>query len=212
MRQRLTIFFVILLASSLHAQTAPAAGTQIKCTIQSAPTASPALAAYAAGDWPTAESLYSAQIAAAPAAGYAGVVAAQLQANRLPQALASAQAAVAAMPKAAFAQSLLGDVSLRSGQLPAASAAYKQALHARSLLCSRTSRLGSHLRSHRSRSVSGKGAGSRSQAFFGSGDHSRVRHRTAAGATQPRAACLSVPASSTSARPGPLAHNASGAA
>ena len=89
---------------------------------------SDATAALAAGDTAKAEALYTAQLASAPAPAYAGLVRAQIQAGEVPQALATAKAAVAALPSSALAQATLGDASLRSGQLPQASDAYKAAL------------------------------------------------------------------------------------
>ncbi len=132
---RLTILPLLvsaLFSPFLHAQAvqpaAPAA-TQLHCSIQPAPAASDARTALVGGDFAKAEVLYSAQISASPtAASYAGLVRVQLQANKLPEAMATAQAAATALPTSALAQDLLGDVYLRSGQFAQAADTYKKAL------------------------------------------------------------------------------------
>ena len=128
---RVALPLLSMLVPACHAQDKPAiplAAGQIHCSTQPAPAASDALSAFVAGDWVRAENLYTAQLASSPATAYAGLTRVQLQTNHLPQALASAQAALAALPTSALAQSLVGDAYLRAGQLPQAGEAYKMAL------------------------------------------------------------------------------------
>jgi tetratricopeptide (TPR) repeat protein len=85
--------------------------------------------AFAAGDFMGAEKLFSSQLAgASDTTNYVGLVRAQLEQNKLADALASAQRAVAAFPKSADSLALMGDVMLRSGQVPEASEAYTKAI------------------------------------------------------------------------------------
>ena len=86
--------------------------------------------ALATGDSAHAEALFTAQLTTAPnAANFSGLVHAQLDQDKLPEALASAQHAVDTLGNNAAAQALLGDAFLRSGQITEASGAYQKALN-----------------------------------------------------------------------------------
>lgn len=109
---------------ALAAQTPQA--NAVHCSIQAAAPLTDADRAYIAGDFGKAETLYSAQLSGPAAiANYSGAVRAQLAQNKLAEALATAQHAATAIPPAA-AQSLLGDVLLRSGKVPEAGEAFNK--------------------------------------------------------------------------------------
>ena len=115
--------FCLLTFASAAQGTKPA-----RCSAQPPQPPTDASRAYAAGDATRAESLYKAQLATIgtyPA--FAGLVAAQLQQNNLPEALTTAQHAASALPTSAEAQALVGDVYFRSGQIAEASEAYTRA-------------------------------------------------------------------------------------
>lgn len=122
---RTSIVFLLLCSPlPVLAQTAPA----LQCTIAPA-RASEADRAFAAGNPVSAEQLFTTQLATAPTpANYAGLVTAQLDQNHLPEALATAQRAAAALPASADAQALVGHALARAGQVPEAFAAYTRAL------------------------------------------------------------------------------------
>lgn len=102
---------------------------QVHCSIEKPTAITDADRAYAGGDAAAAETLYAAQVAASPAtASYAGLVRAQLEQNKLTEALASAQKAASAAPASAEAESLVGDALLRSGMIGEALTAYRKAL------------------------------------------------------------------------------------
>jgi Flp pilus assembly protein TadD len=115
------------IACSLSAQTPQPGG--LRCMVQPMPVPTDADRAFSSGDAKRAESLYAAQLAgSATLANYAGVVRIQLDQSKLREALATAQDAVAANPTSAAAHSLVGDVLLRSGHIPDATAAFSKAL------------------------------------------------------------------------------------
>jgi predicted Zn-dependent protease len=92
-----------------------AADGKVHCTIQAPPAPGEALAALVSGNADRAETLYAAQVSSSPSpAAYAGLARAQLAANKLPQSLSTAKAALAATPTSAEVQALTGDVLLRS--------------------------------------------------------------------------------------------------
>lgn len=124
----LPLYLCCALAPLGCAAQAPASNA-VHCAIQPARAATEADRAFAAGDWARAEGLYAAQLAGpAAAANYAGVVKSQLEQNKLTEALATAQRDATALPASADAQALVGDVLLRSGQIPEAGTAYTKAV------------------------------------------------------------------------------------
>ena len=130
MKRASTLFLSALTFSALPALCQAPAGQSLTCSVRPPAPASDASRAFNAGDFANAQTLYAASIAAKPSVlDYEGLVHSQLEANQLPEALASANAAIAALPaSAADMQALLGDVLLRSGKIPEASAAYTKAL------------------------------------------------------------------------------------
>ena len=126
----------IAVAPSVHAITGASGQatantpTQTTCPVQSRPAVTPADRALASGNLSSAQSLFSLQTASAPTlSNYSGLVRSELEANRLPEALATAQLAAAALPRSGDAESLIGDALLRASQITEASAAYDQAIH-----------------------------------------------------------------------------------
>lgn len=114
----------------------PALAQSGPVTCKSTPTTkTEADAAYIAERFPEAERLFAQQVSTAPTeAAWSGLVHTQIQRNEVADALASANRAVAALPKSAQAHVLVGDAELRAGHLREAAAAYAEA---RSLdLCS----------------------------------------------------------------------------
>ena len=85
--------------------------------------------ALAAGDWSRAETLYQAHLSSARTiANFAGLTKSRLSQNKMAEALETAQAAASALPTSAEAQTLIGDVLFREGQIPAASLAFSNAI------------------------------------------------------------------------------------
>jgi tetratricopeptide (TPR) repeat protein len=124
------LFLPAVALSQTPTQSAhPVADGKIHCSIQPPPATGEALSALVAGNAERAEILYAAQVAASPSpAAYAGLVRAQLAANKLTRALSTAKTALAAIPTSPGVQALTGDVLLRSGQIPEAGAAYTRAI------------------------------------------------------------------------------------
>jgi hypothetical protein len=126
MRQRIVFFLLLsVIASPL---TRAYSQAPVKCKVQAPQPAGEADQAFAAGDPARAETLYRAKSGTPDLVSYTGIVRSQLEQNKLSEALATAQAAAAAIPSAAEAQALVGDVYTRSGQIPEASAAYAKGL------------------------------------------------------------------------------------
>jgi tetratricopeptide (TPR) repeat protein len=119
---------IALLSTAFLIQAESASAQGIKCSI--APIANtPAHQAFNTGDSAQAESLAAAQVASTPtASNYAILVQSQLDQNKLQEAIASANKAVAALPTSAEALALLGDAEFRSGQIPEAAAVYVKAI------------------------------------------------------------------------------------
>jgi tetratricopeptide (TPR) repeat protein len=120
------LLLLLLPASTLLAQQAPPAA--VSCSVEAvAPTdGSRALAAERYAD---AETFYAAQMKAKPSiTAYAGLVDAQIQLDKVDQALSTAKDAVAALPNSAEAEALLGDAKFRASEIDDASAAYSAAL------------------------------------------------------------------------------------
>jgi hypothetical protein len=85
-------------------------------------------AAYIAERFPDAERLFAEQVSTTPTdAAWTGLVHSQIQRNEVAEALATANRAVAALPKSAEARVLVGDAELRAGHLDKAAAAYTEA-------------------------------------------------------------------------------------
>lgn len=120
------LLLLLLPAPTLLAQQAPTAA--VTCSAEAAaPTdGSRALAAERYAD---AETFYAAQMSAKPSITvYAGLVDAQIQLDKVDQALATAKQAVAALPNSGEAQALLGDAELRASHFDEATAAYATAI------------------------------------------------------------------------------------
>jgi len=116
--------FCLALPVAAYAQAKPAA-----CPVQPARTFTEADHILATGDAPRAESLFRQQLAATPSvANYAGIVHSLLDENKLPEAIAQAQAAATALPTSGDAQALVGEALARAGQVPEAAAAYAKAI------------------------------------------------------------------------------------
>ena len=110
---------------SAHAQT-PA---RQHCSVQTARPLTEADHALMEGHAAAAEGLSAAQLASTPStSAYASIIRAQLQQNKLTEALASGKAAVGAFPNSAETYSALGDVLIRLGEIPEASLAFSKAL------------------------------------------------------------------------------------
>jgi tetratricopeptide (TPR) repeat protein len=126
MRIRNALLLLLLPAAPLLAQQAPP--TAVTCTAYTtAPT--DGSRALAAERYAEAETFYAAQIGAKPSIiVYAGLVDAQIQLNKVDQALATAKHAVAALPNSGEAQALLGDAELRASHVDEANTAYAAAL------------------------------------------------------------------------------------
>jgi tetratricopeptide (TPR) repeat protein len=122
----LTVLCSLALPACTSGQATPA---RQHCSVQPAHAATDADKSFAGGDASKAEALWNAQLTPTPSpAIYAGIIRAQLQQDKLSQALASAKADVAAFPTDAEPYASIGDVLLRLGQIPEASAAYAKAL------------------------------------------------------------------------------------
>jgi hypothetical protein len=116
-------------AQTSPAPRPPAADGKVHCSLQPPPAPGEALSALVSGDTDRAETLYAAQVTSSPSpAAYTGLIRAQLAANHLSAALATAKNALAAAPTSAEVQASAGDVLLRSGQIPEADTAYSRAL------------------------------------------------------------------------------------
>jgi len=125
----LAVFGSLAIPACTNAQTNPNPPAKQHCSVQPARVSSDADKAFAAGDASKAEALWTAQLTPTPSpAIYADIIRAQLQQDKLPQALGSAKADVAAFPTDAEPYASIGDVLLRLGQIPEASAAYAKAL------------------------------------------------------------------------------------
>lgn len=117
-------------AGPLFAQTTTApAASAARCMLNPVAPPTDADHALAAGEWSRAETLYQAQLSSARTiANFAGFTKSRLSQNKMAEALETAQAAAAALPASAEAETLIGDVLFREGEVPAASAAYSKAL------------------------------------------------------------------------------------
>jgi hypothetical protein len=126
MRIKNALLLLFLSASALYAQQAPPATVTCKADAAAATDGSRALAAERYAE---AEAYYSAQAGKAPTITvYAGLVDAQIQQDKVADALSSAKRAVAALPASGEAEALLGDAELRASHFDEASAAYASAL------------------------------------------------------------------------------------
>jgi hypothetical protein len=125
---RSQLLAVALFSTACLLPNQPATAQGLKCTI-AVLSKTPADQAFNAGDSVQAESLAAAQIATTPtAASFAVLVHAQLDQNKLTEAIASANSAVTALPRSAEALTLLGDAYVRSGQIPEAANVYVKAI------------------------------------------------------------------------------------
>jgi len=125
---RSQLLAVALFSTACLLPNQPATAQGLKCTI-AVLSKTPADQAFNAGDSAQAESLAAAQIATTPtAASFAVLVRAQLDQNKLTEAMASANSAVAALPRSAEALTLVGDAYVRSGQIPEAADVYGKAI------------------------------------------------------------------------------------
>jgi hypothetical protein len=106
----------LLAPSFLCLAQTPASTQNVKCITVAIPN-TPADQAFVSGDSSKAEALFTSQLQSAPTdVNFAGLVRAQLEQNKLPEALSSAQKAVASLPKSADALATLADAQLRSGK------------------------------------------------------------------------------------------------
>ncbi len=127
-------FFLCIVSATLSgaAQTVAKPPTQeasIHCFVHPVGEVSDADRALVGGDPARAEGLYATRLTGPAAlAASAGLVKSQMEQNKLAEALSSAHAAAGAMSSSAEAQVLVGDVLLRSGHIPEASAAFSAAL------------------------------------------------------------------------------------
>jgi tetratricopeptide (TPR) repeat protein len=120
------LLLLLLPSSALFAQQAPPAA--VSCSADtSAPT--DGSRALAAERYAEAETFYAAQMNGKPSITvYAGLVDAQIQLDKVDQALSTAKQAVAALPNSGEAQALLGDAQLRASHIDEATAAYTAAI------------------------------------------------------------------------------------
>jgi tetratricopeptide (TPR) repeat protein len=101
----------------------------VHCAVQKPAVQTEGDTALASGDAARSETLFAAQVGmASTVSNFLGLVRAQLDQDKLPDALANAQKATAAFPASAEAEALLGSVMTRSGQIPDALLAFKKAL------------------------------------------------------------------------------------
>lgn len=123
-------FFVLLSAKAASAQTPPPG--KVVCTVQHV-TETDADHALLRHDYPAADALYRAQLAAATtedarAAATAGIIRAQLGAGRLDEALATAKKNAADYPRNAVLQDVLGEVYFRRGEPDEAGIAWNDSM------------------------------------------------------------------------------------
>ena len=113
--------------ATLHAQTSSGGG--VHCSVLPARPVTPADLAFAKGDATEAERLFAAQVASSSSiANYSGLLRAQLEQDKLTEALATARKAASALPTSAEALALEGDVQLRSGKITEAGDSYNKAV------------------------------------------------------------------------------------
>jgi tetratricopeptide (TPR) repeat protein len=128
---------IILLAfgpitAGTAAAQAPAASTKLTCTIQQV-TETDADRALHRRDYPAAETLYRAQLAAASTeeartAATAGILRTQLGSGQINEALAAAKKSVADYPKNAVLQDVLGEVYFRRGEPDEAAVTWNESM------------------------------------------------------------------------------------
>jgi hypothetical protein len=114
------------IAAPLYSQ-AGAKPAAVTCSIAN-PAKTDADRLFAGGKFAEAEGLYTQQVSTSPSeAAWRGLVHTEIELNKVPEALAAAARANAAMPQSAAMRVLTGDAELRAGHLDEASAAYADA-------------------------------------------------------------------------------------
>ena len=126
MRTLISAISLICVAAALSAQS-PAKPANVTCNIATHPNTD-ADVAFASGRFGEAESLYNQQITTSPSeSAWQGLVHAQIELDKAPDALATAKRANDAIPHSAAIHALTGDAELRAGHIDEASAAYAEA-------------------------------------------------------------------------------------